>query len=131
MAVTLAASGLGAAPPPAPVTQAVRKAVLDGLRPEVERDLKQKVRFKVDLIRTSGPWAFVRGTPVRPDGRPVDYRRTRHEEARRAGAFDDWFCALLKRSGRRWKPVRVVIGATDVPYVEWPREFGAPKALFK
>ena len=57
---------------PAPGSK-VRKAVLDGLRPSIEKDLKQKVIFKVETIRVYKGWAFVHVYPIQPNG-PVDGR---------------------------------------------------------
>ena len=42
---------------------AERKAILNAMRVPVEKDLKQKVVFVVDHIKTQGSWAFVSGRP--------------------------------------------------------------------
>ncbi|SRR6266480_551142 len=68
---------------------AERKAITDALRVPVERKLKQEVIFKIDHLKAQNNWAFLVGTPRRPDGGPIDYRNTAYAEAQKAGAFDD------------------------------------------
>jgi hypothetical protein len=48
-----------------------------------------------------------------------------------AGAFDDSIVALLQQVGGKWRVVQYVIGATDVPYVDWDKKYHAPKAIFE
>jgi hypothetical protein len=108
-----------------------RRAILDALRVPVEKELGPKVVFKVDHLKVQGGWAFLRGVPQRPGGRAVDYRGTVYGQALEDGVFDDWVCALLRKRGGKWQVVKYVVGATDVPYVGWDEEFGAPAAIFK
>ena len=108
-----------------------RRAILDALRVPVEKELGPKVVFKVDHLKVQGGWAFLRGVPQRPGGKAVDYKGTVYERAREDGVFDDWVCALLRKRGGKWQVIKYVIGATDVPYVGWDEEFGAPAAIFK
>lgn len=109
----------------------LRKAILDTLRVPVEKELNQKVVFKIDRLNVSGNWAFVRGVPQRPDGGAVDYRGTPYADAIEAGVFDDWFCALLRRQRGSWHVVTYAIGATDVVWEGWDDEFGAPNTIFE
>ena len=53
-----------------------RKAVLDALRAPVEKRLRRKVVFKVDELKVLDGWAFVRGVPQQPGGKPMDYSGT-------------------------------------------------------
>jgi hypothetical protein len=115
-------------PPPG---SAERKAILDTLRAPVEKELDQKVVFKIDHFAVLGEWAFVRGVPQRPDGTAVDYSRSRYQEAIDEGVFDDWFCALLRKRGGEWNVVTYSIGATDVAWEPWSEEHGAPRAIFR
>ncbi len=109
---------------------AERKAITDALRIPVERKLKQGVIFKIDHLQVQTGWAFLLGTPRRSDGGQIDYRNTPYAEAQKAGAFDDGVVALLHKVGGQWRVVQYVIGATDVPYVDWDRRFHAPSAIF-
>ncbi len=107
-----------------------RKAIMDALRVPVERDLKQKIVFVTDSFKVQGNWTFVSGTPQTPDGGRPDYRKTVYREAVDAGAFDNNFFALLRKSGGKWRVVTKAIGCTDVCYVDWWRRYKAPKSIF-
>lgn len=108
-----------------------RQAIVAALRPPVERELKRKVVFKIEHLRVRGDWAFLRGVPQQPGGGAMNYRGTGYQAAIDAGAFDDGIVALLRRRGGKWRVVRYVIGATDVPYAEWDKEYNAPPAIFQ
>lgn len=107
-----------------------RKAILDALRVPVQRELKQKVVFKVDRIAVQDGWAFVYGQPLRPDGGEIDYSRTKYQQAIDEGFFDDNYSALLRYRGG-WRVVTYDIGATDVVWEPWADSYGAPKAIFQ
>ena len=42
----------------------------------------------------------------------------------------NYFPALLTRKKRQWNLQQTVVCATDVPYVTWARDFGAPRQIF-
>ena len=108
-----------------------RKAILDALRVPVEKQLKQPVIFKLDHLMVQSGWAFLLGQPQRPDGAQVDYSGTVYQDAVDAGAFDDGIVALLRNTNGKWRVTQYVIGATDVPYVDWDKKYRAPRAIFK
>ena len=133
-ALVLVAAAAGAASAqeartPAPGS-AERKAVADALRAPVEKELRQKVIFKIDHLKVSGDWAFLRGVPQRPGGGRVDYSATPYRQRIEDGVFDDWICALLRRRAGKWQVVKYVIGATDVVYEGWDEEYKAPSVIF-
>lgn len=109
---------------------AERKALMDALRVPVEKRLGKKVVFKVDHLKVEGGWAFLRGVPQQPGGKKMDYRGTGYENAIRDGIFEDWICALLRKEGGKWQVVKFIIGATDVPWVDWSERHGAPPGIF-
>lgn len=111
---------------------ALRKAVLDGLRPAIEKDLKQKVIFKVDEIRVYGDWSFVHVHPLQPDSKPIDFTKTKYAEMLRDGVFDgDSTYALLKKVKGKWTTKTFAIGPTDVCWIGWMgKEYGAPDKVF-
>lgn len=115
---------------PAPGS-AERKAVADALRAPVERELRQKVVFKLDHLKVSGEWAFLRGVPQRPGGGKIDYSATPYRQRIADGVFDDWICALLRKRAGKWQVVKYVIGATDVVYEGWDEEYHAPSVIFQ
>src|SRR5215216_1223901 len=110
---------------------AERKAIMDSLRVPVLKRLQKPVVFKVDHLKVQLGWAFMRGVPQQPDGKPMDYTGTGYEQAKKDGIFDDWICALLRKRGGKWEVVKFVIGATDVVYIGWDEEFKAPAEIFK
>ena len=107
-----------------------RQAIMDTVRPLVERDLNQKVVFKVSRLSVQNGWAFLIVTPQQADGRAVDFSRTRYARDYEQGMFSDVVVALLRRQGSRWRVVQYVLGPTDVPYENWPRRYRAPRAIF-
>ncbi|HEY9881378.1 MAG TPA: hypothetical protein V6D29_23175 [Leptolyngbyaceae cyanobacterium] len=115
--------------PTEPISE--RRAIADALRLPVERELKQKVVFKIDHLGVQNNWAFLKGVPQQPNGEAISYKGTSYQAAVDAGAFDDGIVALLHKREDKWQVVKYVIGATDVPYVEWDKEYQAPSAIFK
>lgn len=109
---------------------AERKEILDALRVPVEKELKQSVIFRIDHFKVQGTWAFLTGVPQKPNGARINYAGTVYQEAVDEGVFDDGIVALLRRVDGKWRVIQHVIGATDVPYVEWDTEFKAPRSIF-
>jgi len=109
---------------------AERKAIMDALRIPVEKELKQKIIFSVDHFSVLGNWAFLSGEPQNESGGKPNYRKTKYWEAIDAGAFDNNFFALLKKTGGKWKVTTYAIGCTDVCYLDWWKQYKAPKAIF-
>jgi hypothetical protein len=108
-----------------------RKAILRALRVAVQTELKRQILFKVDHLKVQNQWAFLRGVPQQPNGKPMNYKGTPYQEASRLGVFDDWICALLRKQRGKWRVVTYVIGATDVAYDGWDKQYQAPAAIFK
>ncbi len=108
-----------------------RVALMDALRQAVEPELEQEVIFKIDSLKVSDGWAFMRGVPQKKGGGEVNYKNTKYQEAINEGAFDDNICALFQEKSGEWTVVEFVLGATDVPWVSWADDFDAPKAIFK
>lgn len=102
---------------------------MEALRAAVARELGQPVTLEVDKRHEDARWTFVTAVARTMDRKPVDYTRTKFADAVKGGIFDDWLCALLEREGAGWKVVALEIGATDVPYVDWPERFGVPREL--
>jgi hypothetical protein len=109
---------------------AERAALLDTLRPSVEKELKQKIVFVINQVNVQGPWAFVDGRLRTTDGKVPTWKGTPYAQAAKYGAQSDGISALLKRSGNRWRIVEKAIGCTDVCYVDWWKRYKAPKAVF-
>lgn len=110
----------------------LRKPLLDALRGPVEKDLGQPVQFVVSLLRVQGAWAFVIATPQTKAGQPIDYARTHYAQAIADGVFDGGTVfALLQSDSGAWSVKAFVIGPTDVAFLAWPEQHGAPASLFE
>ncbi|WGM30806.1 hypothetical protein [Brevundimonas sp. NIBR11] len=115
-----------------PVGDPLRRPLLDTLRAPIEAELNQPVQFVVDTLRVQGDWAFFSGKVQRPDGRPIDFTRTSYAEELAEGMFDGpGTFGLMRRQGGRWTEVVHIIGPTDVAYMGWHDEYGAPESLFE
>lgn len=130
----LVASSSAAAAQGCPFTPAVgdpeRKAIMDALRGPVEAELGQQVRFVAETFNVCGGWAFLEASPQRPDERPVDWTITPYREAVEDGVCGGYVHALLVKENGGWHVREHVICASDVPWVDWSGQFGAPRELF-
>ena len=99
----------------------LRKTLFNVMRPAFEKELKQKVIFGVREIRVYQNWAFLQGQPYQPDQSPINYKKTRYQEAIREGFFGGEYAALLHKVNGQWKLVTYNIGHTDVVYANWWR----------
>jgi hypothetical protein len=131
---TLAGSTVVAAAKDCPYTPAPgsteRKAIMDALRDPVMEELKQRVVFVVMQLKVCGDWAFLEANPQQPDGRPVDWTMGVYADAVADDMCGGYVHALLVKTVGRWRVREHVICATDVPWVDWAQQFGAPAALF-
>jgi len=114
---------------PAPGT-AERKAIMDTVREPVEKELKQRVVFVVAQLKVCRDWAFLEATPQQPDGRPVDWSIGVYADAIADDMCGGYIHALMAKKGGSWQMREHVICATDVPWVGWAEQYGAPAALF-
>ncbi|MGI9288943.1 MAG: hypothetical protein ACR2P1_26435 [Pseudomonadales bacterium] len=103
--------------------------MLEALRQGVESELEQPVVIDVDELRKNERWAFVTAVSLTADRKPIDYSQTKFAADVADGVFDDWLCALLENEGEGWRLVALEIGATDVPFMDWPERYGVPKAI--
>lgn len=121
-----------AGPRSVPVGDPLRRTLLNTLRPSIEDELNQPVQFMVDRLRVQGDWAFYAGSIQQPNGRPIDFSMTRYASALENGVFDGpGTYGLMHRVKGRWTVTVFVIGPTDVAYIGWPDEYGAPMSLFE
>ena len=110
---------------------AERKAIVDVLRVPAEKDLGRKVIFKVSHLRVAGDWAFARVVPIQPDGKEIDYSRTKYREQMESGAFDAEAETLLRRVNGKWKLLEWRFGASDTEVELWLQKYRMPKALLQ
>jgi hypothetical protein len=114
---------------PAPGS-AERKTIMDTLRVPVESELKQDVVFVPKKFTVCRDWAFLEAEMQQPDGRPVDWSVTPYRDAVDEGMCGGYVHALLRAKAGRWQVRVYEICASDVPWVMWADEYGAPQALF-
>jgi hypothetical protein len=109
---------------------AERKALLDTVRPPLEKRLHQPVMFVVDHLRVAGDWAFLEAQMQSAGGKSLSYAGTEFEEAAKAGVKSDIYAALLQRNGTQWTVKAEAIGPTDVAWANWSQAYGAPESVF-
>lgn len=110
---------------------AERKAIMDALRVPFEKEIGGKLIFKVSWLRAAGGWAYAQFAPLRPGGKPVDWRKTKFKEEFEQGVLDSTSIALLQKTSGKWKVVRYAIGPTDYPVEYWLEKLkGVPKSIF-
>jgi len=108
-----------------------RKAIMNTLRVPVEKELKQKIVFRIRRLKVQNGWAFLEGVPQQPGGKQVNYTITPHRTAFEAGAFDDSILALLRKEKMGWQVVVYAIGSTDYPVPHWQPKYKAPPGIFR
>ena len=104
---------------PAPGTPE-RRALMNAIRPSVERELGAPVEFVVRTLRVGRGWAFAVVEPQRPGGGRIPAPEP---------DFSDGVTtyAVLRNTGSGWRPLMVAVGPTDVPWVVYCDE--APRGL--
>ncbi|HVT11765.1 MAG TPA: hypothetical protein VHE55_05830 [Fimbriimonadaceae bacterium] len=108
-----------------------RTAIMDSLRVPLEKELKQRLQFRIEALRQSGAWAFMKALPLRQDGRSVNYGKTPYAQAARRRSFTGEVCALFQKSGKKWKVVKYLLGEPAAAHGRWWKTYGAPKAIFE
>jgi len=111
-----------------PIGSPERKAIMDTLRGPIEAKLGQPVIFKVDFLRVNSQWACMNGTPLRPNGSRIDYRKGRAREAIQDGASED-VAALFRKVRGVWQLVTFNIGHGDPVWMNWESAYGAPHSI--
>ena len=108
---------------------AERAAIMDAIRPLCERDLKQKVIFKVQHLRVARGFALARVVPLRPNGGEINYSRTKYSDELEQGAFDGEGEALLRLDDGEWTLLEWRFGASDTEVPIWLEKHNAPRSL--
>lgn len=94
-----------------------------------EAELGKSVRVDVERFDRLGHWAFVLGKLEEPGGGRIDYSNTPYAASAAAGSKSDVFVALLRQHDDSWTTVAHATGPSDVAWLPWPEEHGAPRAL--
>jgi len=111
---------------PAPGSPA-RRAILDALRPAVDRAIGESVIFADVHIAMEDGWAFVRAMPYKLERVEGDTFRV----LATAPAADPYVYGLLRGEGD-WKVVESATGVAPraTPYTAWATRHGVPRRLF-
>lgn len=109
---------------PAPPASPQRRAILDALRPTIQRQLGGPVEFVVSRLDVLDGWALVYADPQRPGGGAIDGRRYFPDFENMDGLT---VTALLRFRNGGWTRFDHAIGATDVWYCDGHNP--APNAL--
>lgn len=111
---------------------AERKAILDAARAPLARQLGKSLMMVVQVLRTDGHWAYLQATPYSADGKgPFDWSGTPFARDIEDGFASDILMVLLERNGAGWRVLELVIGPTDVAWLNWAESYRLPEALFK
>lgn len=91
------------------------------------------VTLAPDVSRTDGEWGWLVAQPWTPEGAAIDWSQTQFAERAAQGAMDGsgTTYALLRREGDQWRVVEIVIGPTDVAWLDWAERHGAPATLIE
>jgi hypothetical protein len=130
----LALSSACAQPPATPSTSAVSEqgaAMLAALNPVIAAEIGQPVRLESQQMNVQGEWAWVWVQPRQPDGAAIDWSTTALASRYENGVMDaaGGAYALLKQESGAWRVVTHVIAPTDVAWLSWAEEYGAPAEI--
>jgi len=96
---------------------------------ETTRQFETAVTLEVNDYKTDGEWAYVTATPRDAQRQAINYATTRFANDYAEGFFDDWLCALVRQDHRGIRIIAYELGATDAPFVDWPKNYGVPEEL--
>jgi len=105
-----------------------RAAILDALRPGVERRMRLRVAFGDVRVTVADGWAYVRAIPY---VRPEDHADSL-SDLRMDWQADPFVYALLRGRAGAWTVLEQAIGSPPgtMPAVPWAARYGAPIELF-
>jgi hypothetical protein len=110
---------------------AERAAILTALSVPVSKGLKQKITFSVAKLKVKGNWAFIDGLPKNSKGGEPNWKITKYQNFIESGDFEQGLVALLKKTGGKWRVVTYLMNCHDVCYMEWDKQYKAPKEIIE
>lgn len=110
---------------------AERAAILNALSVPVSKELKQMITFSVQKLKVKGNWAFIDGLPKNSKGGEPNWKITKYQEFIKNGDFEEGLVALLKKTGGKWRVVTYLMNCHDVCYIEWDKQYKAPKEIIE
>ncbi len=107
------------------------QVVLAGLQELVEKELTIGVLLQSTYFKANDTSAFISATILKKDGSEMDFRETPFfEQANMGGSFSDAVFGLLKKEGAAWKVKAISVGATDIPFICWPKAYRVSPSIF-
>ncbi len=103
-------------------------AMISALTPIVAAEIGAPVRLEIKQVNVQQEWAWVTVQPLQPDGSAITWSTTALASRYENGAMDEsgYTYALLKQENGAWRIVTHVIAPTDMAWLSWPTEYGAP-----
>jgi hypothetical protein len=124
LVLTCGSLALAGGPHTPAIGSAERQAILDAARVRVALDLSYSgaILFRVEHLNVYQGWALLNGQPVTPKGQPI------HKNCIES---DELTIVLLRFRDGAWQVERGgTTCATDVFWLQWQDELGAPGELF-
>lgn len=112
-------------------TSIERRKILDSIRPVAEKQLNQKLKFRVSSLPTNDEWAVALLMPLTTELKPIDWRLTNFSVEYRKKNLTGWLEVLLKKQGMKWVVVDFRVGLRDYDtFSTWGKNFPTlPKTL--
>ena len=119
------------APPEPPVMSERSAAMLSALTPVIAAEIGGPVRLDLKQVNVQEEWAWLAVQPLRPDGSAIVWSTTALASRYENGAMDESGAtyALLEQENGAWRIVTHVIAPTDMAWLSWPAEYGAPAEI--
>lgn len=119
------------APPEAAAPEAADAALLAALTPIASAGIGQDVSLQTSNVRVQDDWAWLVAQPRQADGAAINWATTALASRYEHGAMDESgaIYALLKNESGAWRVVAHTIAPTDVAWLNWETEYGAPAGL--
>ncbi|GAM99610.1 hypothetical protein U91I_03264 [alpha proteobacterium U9-1i] len=106
-------------------------AILSALTPVLTAEIGAPLRLEITQLNVQDEWAWIAVQPLQPDGAAIVWSTTALADRYENGAMDESGAAyaLLKLENGAWRIVTHVIAPTDVAWLSWPADYGAPASL--
>jgi hypothetical protein len=107
-----------------------RRAILDAIRPKVERAYQQKVKFSVRALETDGTLALAFLEPMTVDNIFIGELKTTNSQGQPVH-LDGWVFAIVEHKGDAWRVLELDILSETEGLDSWPSRYPAiPKVVF-
>jgi hypothetical protein len=119
------------AAPEAPSADATTADLLAAAVPVVSATIGTPVGLAPSTVNIQNDWAWLVVQPQTPTGGEIDWSTTAFAEDAALGVLDGGGTTyiLLKRENGAWRVLDHVVGPTDVAWINWHTQYGAPPEL--